>query len=123
MAAFGIAGLILSALDISLMELNPYPCSLYTLLGLYCPGCGGTRAVNFLLHGQLLQSLQYHPAVLYTAVLILCYVGSHTLHIATKGKVKAMLFRPIYFYIMIGIIMVQCVLKNVLLLAGIHVIP
>lgn len=122
-AALGIAWFILSALDISLLEVNPYPCSLYSLFGLYCPGCGGTRAINFLMHGQLLKSLFYHPVVPYTAILVVCYLVSHTLNIITKGKVKAMLFRPIYFYIMIGIIMVQCVIKNVLVLcANVHII-
>jgi len=44
------------------------PCIFSTYLGIYCPGCGGTRAFNALLHGRLLQSVWYHPLVLYTAV-------------------------------------------------------
>lgn len=122
-AILGVAYLVLTALDISILEVNPYPCVLYRLLGLYCPGCGGTRAVNFLLHGQLLQSLLYHPAVIYTAILAICYMASHTLHILTKGKVRAMLFRPAYLYIVAGIILTQWVVKNVLVLcADIHMI-
>lgn len=34
-----------------------YPrCSLYTMTGLYCPGCGGLRAGHELLHGHLFEA-------------------------------------------------------------------
>lgn len=32
-------------------------------LGLYCPACGGTRAVMHLLHGDLAAALRHNPAV------------------------------------------------------------
>ncbi|MDR0922738.1 MAG: DUF2752 domain-containing protein [Hungatella sp.] len=41
------------------------PCLFHSLTGLYCPGCGGTRAVRSLLQGDLRMSFQYHPLVLY----------------------------------------------------------
>lgn len=46
------------------------PCLFHLLTGLYCPGCGGTRAVWYLLHGQILKSVQYHPLVLYMALVL-----------------------------------------------------
>ena len=48
------------------------------MLGIYCPGCGGTRAVLALLQGRPLLSLWYHPFVLYAAVLYACFMLSHT---------------------------------------------
>ena len=45
------------------------PCLFDRLLGIYCPGCGGTRALTALVHGRLLQSLWYHPLIPYTAVI------------------------------------------------------
>lgn len=111
-AVLGIAYVILRILDIPLTEVNPYPCSLYTVAGLYCPGCGGTRSVSYMMQGNFVKSFLYHPAVPYTAVLVACYLLSHTLNIFTKGKVKAMLFRPIYFYILIAIILIQWIVKN-----------
>ena len=47
------------------------PCAFHSLTGLYCPGCGGTRAVRKLLYGDLRMSFQYHPLVLYGAVVVL----------------------------------------------------
>ena len=43
------------------------PCLFHLLTGLYCPGCGGTRAVKYLLQGQWGKSFLYHPLILYGA--------------------------------------------------------
>ncbi len=102
--------------NISITAINPYDCFAYNMFGLYCPGCGGTRAVKYLLDGNILMSLKYHPAVLYTAVLLFFFMSSHTLKIITGGKVKTIGLRPIYFYILVGIIILQCIVKNMLIL-------
>ena len=36
-------------------------CPLYATTGLYCPGCGGTRAVYDLAHGDILGALSMNP--------------------------------------------------------------
>lgn len=33
------------------------PCPFNALTGLYCPGCGSTRALHLLLHGQVVDAL------------------------------------------------------------------
>lgn len=38
-------------------------CPLFALTGLYCPGCGGTRAVYDLAHGNLASALAMNPLV------------------------------------------------------------
>jgi hypothetical protein len=37
------------------------PCPLYAATGLYCPGCGSTRAVHHLLHGHVAAAFGYNP--------------------------------------------------------------
>lgn len=44
------------------------PCLFQQMTGLYCPGCGGTRAVRALLAGHPFLSFLYHPVVPYMAV-------------------------------------------------------
>ena len=120
---FAICYLVLSLMNIPLTEISPKKCSLYSAFGLYCPGCGGTRSLEYFLHGHFIQSFRYHPVVPYAAVYFSCYIASHSLNIFTKGRCKAMRFRPVYFYIMIAIILIQCVIKNALVIfAGIHII-
>ena len=43
-------------------------CYFETITGLYCPGCGGTRAVIELFRGHIASSFIYHPVVPYAAV-------------------------------------------------------
>lgn len=51
------------------------PCLFHMLTGWYCPGCGGTRALFFLLTGHPLLSFLFHPLVLYTVcgLILLCF--------------------------------------------------
>lgn len=107
---------LLSCMGISITELNPFPCVLYTMVGFYCPGCGGTRAVKYLMQGDIIKSFYHHPVVLYTVVLVLVCIVSHTLNILTKGKVKAMQFKNVYLYVMVVIIALQCIIKNICVL-------
>ena len=50
------------------------PCSLYSLSGIYCPACGGTRSTAALINGQILVSLRYNIwVVLFCLLGILLY--------------------------------------------------
>ena len=40
---------------------------LLALSGLYCPGCGSTRALHALLHGDLVQALAMNPLLVLAA--------------------------------------------------------
>lgn len=67
------------------------PCFVYEIFNVYCPGCGGTRALFALFHGEVLHSLIYNPAILLGAALILYYeAGVMITLIRRNGK--------IYFY-------------------------
>lgn len=86
-------------------------CFILKNYGFYCPGCGGTRAVKALLHGQVLESLRYHPIVVYVAALAIAYL-------IFRRKPK-----EIHAYVALAIILIQFAYKNLLLLIfHIHVI-
>lgn len=40
-----------------------FVCPIFALTGMYCPGCGGTRAVYELAHGDVLGALAMNPLV------------------------------------------------------------
>lgn len=60
------------------------PCLFRLVTGLYCPGCGGTRAVRALLAGRLADSLRLHPLVPYMAAVTALWLGSRWLARITK---------------------------------------
>jgi len=49
------------------------PCPFRTLTGLWCPGCGLTRATHHLLRGDVMQALRYH---LFVAVILLALAAT-----------------------------------------------
>lgn len=62
------------------------PCLFRSLTGLYCPGCGGTRALRFLLKGDVLRSLWYHPLVGYMAVVVAAEFGEWVIRRWGRGR-------------------------------------
>jgi hypothetical protein len=53
-----------------------YPrCPVYETFHIYCPGCGGTRAVSALLHGRLMDALHSNPLVVLLLPLVLAFVA------------------------------------------------
>jgi hypothetical protein len=91
---------------------NFYPiCQFHLLTGLYCPGCGATRASYQLLHGNLLAAL--HDNALYVAALAA---------LAVRGVwflKRKMYHQPVRFFIppyalwfFLGIALVFVVLRN-----------
>lgn len=93
------------------------PCVLHTLFNLYCPGCGGTRAISALLHGQFIDSFICHPLVPYTAIIGGWFLISQLIERISKHRIKIGLrYRDIYLWIALGIVVMNFIVKNALLL-------
>lgn len=58
-----------------------FPCYFYQLTGFYCVGCGGSRAVFALLHGNLALALHYNALI----VLSLPFLGYFLLALFLKA--------------------------------------
>ena len=93
----------------------PLPCVFYSVTGLYCPGCGGTRAILSLLDGEFVQSFLYHPFVPYAAAICILFLFSNILYRLRIAK-KRFLLRPVYLLSAVAIIIGQCAVKNLLIL-------
>lgn len=47
------------------------PCFFYMVTGYRCVGCGGTRAIESLLHGEIGQAFYFNPLVVLAAAVLL----------------------------------------------------
>ena len=101
------------------------PCFFHAMTGLYCPGCGGTRAVLLFLHGNFLKSFLYHPIVIYTVL-----VGGYFMISQTIGRIAKKEFRFVLHYhdwmlwVAMILIIANFFIKNLFLLVwGIDLLP
>ena len=73
-AVLGVAVLVLRIYPPA--ESSFYPvCPFHAVTGLLCPGCGGTRALAALLHGNLAEAVQDNALIVSLLPLITGYLG------------------------------------------------
>lgn len=91
-------------------------CVVRDLLNVYCAGCGGTRAFYYMVHGQLWKSFLYNPFVPYTAIIYIAFMVNTFLYMHTD-KIGFRKF-PIVglIYTGVGIMFLQCIVRNILYL-------
>lgn len=99
-----------------IMILTRMPCLFHELTGLYCPGCGGTRAVRALLKGHPLISFCYHPLVLYCALVGIWFVISNLIWKKTGNPRYRMGITNRYVYVGIALIVINFFVKNFMIL-------
>lgn len=91
------------------------PCGLMVLFHIYCPGCGGTRALYSMLQGRFLESLFYNPAVLLGTLLIIYYEVSVIITLV-KDNGKIYYYRkPGLIYVYLAVVFGYAVIRDVLL--------
>lgn len=106
--------IILFLLFGDVISFGPIKCGFQKVTHLYCPGCGGTRAFYYLLHGRFLQSIISNPFVFYLIADYLLFM-INTILVKKTHKVGFTGFPvTITIYVGIGILLVQCVIRNII---------
>lgn len=108
--------MMLAVLAMQKMHMLPSPpCGLVALFHIYCPGCGGTRALFSALQGNFLESLFYNPAVLLGALLIAYYeIAVIVTLVKDNGKIYYCR-KPVLIYIYLVIVFGYAIVRNILL--------
>ena len=84
-------------------------CSFKEQYGLYCPGCGGTRALDELLQFDFIESFLYNPLVILLIVYAIIVVVSFVSFFVCKNKlkhIKIVLISSVTALIVIGLVFV-----------------
>lgn len=109
-----VAGFVVVTL--LLKDREEMQCAFYSLTGLYCPGCGGTRAVYSLLRLRIFDAIKYNITVPFGAFVYI-YYNARAFIAGLKNDTE-------YFknqkyplcIVLVAVLLLNFVLKNVLLL-------
>ena len=98
-----------------LLPLAPFSVCIWDrYFGIYCPGCGGTRAIEALLKGDFIACFKYHPIVGYSVLLYLIYMIRQAAYLLSGKRLKRVRFHSWYLYGALIIILSNCLIRNYL---------
>ena len=87
-------------------------CPLYKTTGFACPGCGLTRGLHALLHGDIVTALDFN-ALIPLFLLIFGYLFASLVSVAIRGRGIIQLERNlIVLWVLVGILLLFGVLRN-----------
>jgi hypothetical protein len=113
--AFGIAATGASVLFLfNPAQYHFYPiCLFHEWTGLECPGCGGSRALFHVLHGQIPAALRSNALVV-LALPFIVFAGVRWLAREAAGKPHAPFQIPMtWIKLFVGVIVVFTILRNI----------
>lgn len=87
------------------------PCPLWTCLRIYCPGCGGTRCIMALLHGEPVRALKYNALAVGALLLFMLYWAENVLELFGK-RVKLIPESRAFVIAASGIAVAYIILRN-----------
>lgn len=109
-----VAGFIVVTL--LLKDREEMQCAFYSLIGLYCPGCGGTRAVYSLLRLRIFDAIKYNITVPFGAFVYIYYnVRAFIAGLKNDTEYFKNQKYPLCI-VLVAVLLLNFVLKNVLLL-------
>ena len=90
------------------------PCIVRRILGIYCPGCGMSRAAEAMLAFQPLRAFLYHPFLVSASVFLLIYIVGNAAGRLYLHRPFLIPIRSIYLWIGFGLLVGNWILRNVL---------
>ncbi|TDD72886.1 DUF2752 domain-containing protein [Actinomadura darangshiensis] len=107
------AGALVVAFRADPNEPGHYPgCPFLALTGYYCPGCGGTRLVYALTHGDVGTAFGLNP-LLFVLLPVLGYLFVRWTAMTAQGlPMRSALFRPAVAYSFVGVLIVYGIVRN-----------
>ena len=89
-------------------------CPFHYLTGLYCPGCGSQRAISSLLHGDVLQAMNFNLMLVISLPLLLysAYVKIHNT-VSKKVLQQKFFYSPVFVKVTLILVILFWIARNI----------
>jgi hypothetical protein len=89
------------------------PCIFHRLTGLYCPGCGSTRAIHQLLHGHVIRAFRLNSLMVLSLPFVACGLLSQFLSYTRGRRLLEAAVPSICIWIYLGIVLAFGIARNI----------
>lgn len=89
------------------------PCPFHWLTGLYCPGCGTTRALHKLAHGEILAALKLNALTMLLIPVLFHSLVSDIHHELTGRRLRSVLVSARASTVVVVLIIAFGILRNI----------
>ena len=95
-------------------QYNFYPkCPLYSITGMYCPGCGSQRAIHQIINGNIIEGIRFNYLLL-LLFLVLLYQSMHfVISKLSKKTFSNILHQPITTELILVLVIVFWIFRNI----------
>ena len=87
-------------------------CIFYKYTGMYCAGCGETRAVNALLEGNVLLALRQNALIIIALLVAIILYIETILKVVFEKKFKSLIVNYKFMWTFLGFLFVYSILRN-----------
>lgn len=88
------------------------PCLIRTATGFYCPGCGTTRALHALLHGDLKQAAHHNLLLVAMLPALAAFLMVQAVSVARDGRWRAIRAPRILPVLLLGVMLLYALVRN-----------
>jgi hypothetical protein len=89
------------------------PCLFNSWTGYYCPGCGTSRAIYHLLHGEIWTAIRLNPLnIILLPLIVITAFSIYSWHRHRGRPVPVWLRHPIWLWLLIAIVIAFWVFRN-----------
>ena len=114
---FGIPLIVIGG-GAALFFLNPnensfFPkCSLYVATGYTCPGCGSTRALYHLTHGNVLEAFRLNPGLITLLLLSVTDYTRYAIAVKRAKRFQTLFFNTKLIFTLLGGMLIYGIVRN-----------
>jgi predicted membrane protein len=89
-------------------------CPFYFVTGFHCPGCGSQRALSALLHGDILQSLNYNLLMVFSLPLVIYSATVAVVNGFRNEKiVQRFFYSPMFVKVVLAVVIIFFIARNI----------